>query len=78
MNKISALDWAIDSLDVEAFIVCQDEDEEKKLGFQLIKDLGFKNVDIVFIEYSDGGARVRIRANVFKPSDHYKKWHGGG
>ena len=72
MSKINVLDRVIDSLDIETFIVCQDEEEGKKLGFQLMKDLGFKDVDVVFIEYGNGGARVRIRANIFKPGDHYK------
>jgi len=34
MNKINVLDRVIDSLDIETFIVCQDEEEGKKLGFQ--------------------------------------------
>ncbi|MBU4226875.1 DUF4032 domain-containing protein [bacterium] len=72
MNKINVLDRVIDSLDIETFIVCQDEEEGKKLGFQLMKDLGFKDVDNVFLEYSNGGARVRMRANIFKPGDHYR------
>lgn len=72
MKTMNALDRVVDSLDIETFIICQDEEEGKKLGCQLMKDLGFKDVDIVFIEYGDGGARIRIRANIFKPGDHYK------
>lgn len=30
MNKIDSLDRIVDSLDVETFIMCQDEEEEKK------------------------------------------------
>ncbi|MBA3063622.1 hypothetical protein KKB17_02775 [bacterium] len=71
MNKINVLDRVIDSLDIETFIVCQDEKEGKKLGHQLMKDLGFKDTDIVFIEYGNGGARIRLRANIFKAGDHY-------
>ena len=72
MNKINVLDKVIDSLDIETFIVCQNEEEGKKLGHQLMKDLGFKDVDVVFIEYGNGGVRIRLRANIFKPGDHYK------
>jgi len=52
--------------------VCKNEEEGKKLGIQLMEDLGFKDVDVVFIEYGNGGVRVRLRANIFKPGDHYK------
>jgi len=72
MKKINVLDRVVDSLDIETFIVCQDEEEGKKLGQQLMKDLGFRDTDVVFIEYGNGGARVRLRANIFKPGDHYK------
>jgi len=72
MNKIDPLDRVVDSLDIETFIICQDEKEGKKIGCQLMKDLGFKDVDVVFIEYGNGGVRIRLRANIFKPGDHYK------
>jgi len=72
MNKIDPLDRVVDSLDVETYIVCKGEEEGKKLGIQLMKDLGFRDTDVVFIEYGNGGARVRLRANIFKPGDHYK------
>jgi len=72
MNKINVLDKVVDSLDVETFIVCKNEEEGKKLGIQLMKDLGFRDTDVVFIEYGNGGARVRLRANIFKPGDYYK------
>jgi len=72
MKKINVLNRIVDSLDIETFIVCQGEEEGKKLGYQLMKDLGFKDVDVVFIEYGNGGARIRLRANIFKPGDYYK------
>jgi len=72
MNKLNPLDRIVDSLDVETYIVCKNEEEGKKIGVQLMKVLGFKDVDIVFIEYGNGGARVRLRANIFKPGDHYR------
>ena len=72
MSKLNALDRVVDSLDIETFIVCQDEKEGEKLGHQLVKDLGFKDADIVFVEYGNGGARIRLRANIFKAGDHYR------
>jgi len=72
MKKINVLNRIVDSLDVETFIVCKNEEEGKKLGIQLMKDLGFRDADVVFIEYGNGGVRVRLRANIFKPGDYYK------
>ena len=72
--KLSALDRVIDSLDIETFLVCRDKDEGEKLGLRLMQELGFKDVDIIFIEHSNGGARVRLRANVYRPGDKYK-WY---
>ena len=69
---INILDHIVDSLDIETFIVCKNEKEGKKIGVQLMKGLGFKDTDVVFIEYGNGGARIRLRANVFKAGDHYK------
>jgi hypothetical protein len=72
MKTINVLDRVVDSLDIETFIMCQNEEEWKKLGFQLMRDLGFKDIDVVFIEYGNGGVRIRLRANIFKPGDYYK------
>lgn len=72
MEKINVLDRIVDSLDIETFIVCKNKVEGKKLGIQLMKSLDFKDTDVVFIEYGNGGARVRLRANIFKAGDHYK------
>lgn len=72
VKKINVLNRVVDSLDIETFIVCQGEEEGKKLGIQLMKDLGFRDTDVVFIEYGNGGARVRLRANIFKAGDYYK------
>jgi hypothetical protein len=72
MKTINVLDRVVDSLDIETFIMCQNEEEGKKLGFQLMRDLGFKDIDVVFIEYGNGGVRIRLRANIFKPGDYYK------
>ncbi|MCK4241563.1 MAG: hypothetical protein KAW42_05080 [Candidatus Atribacteria bacterium] len=72
MRRINVLDRVVDSLDIETFIVCKNEEDGKKLGYQLMKDLGFKDADVVFIEYGNGGARIRLRANIFKPGDYYK------
>ena len=61
----------LDALDVETFFVCTSEAEGKNLALSLMQNLGFKNVDLVFIKFQGSGARVRIRAYINKPGDDY-------
>ena len=67
----NALDNVLDALDVETFLVCESEEEGKNLGLTLMKDLGFKNVDIVFVQFIGVGARIRARAYIHKAGDVY-------
>ena len=66
-----ALKHVMDALDVETFFVCESEEEGKNLGLTLMKDLGFKDVDIVFSEFIGVGARIRARAYIHKAGDIY-------
>ena len=61
----------LDALDVETFLVCESEEEGRNLGLTLMKDLGFKNVDIVFAQFIGIGARIRARAYIHKAGDAY-------
>lgn len=70
-KKVNSLEHVIDSLDVETFIACQTEEEGKRLGIDMLKSFGFKDVDVVFIEFLGSGARIRLRANIYKPGDCY-------
>lgn len=70
-NNFNALTRIVDSLDVETFIACKNEEEGRRLGLALMNKLGFQDVDIVFIEFLGSGARIRIRANIYKPGDCY-------
>lgn len=65
------LNHIIDSLDIETFIACETEEEGKRIGLAMMENLGFQDVDIVFIEFLGVGARIRIRANIYKPGDRY-------
>ena len=67
----NVLNHVMDALDVETFLVCESEEEGKNLGLTLMKDLGFKDVDIVFSEYIGVGARIRVRAYINKAGDIY-------
>ena len=61
----------LDALDVETFLVCMSEAEGKNLALTLMKDLGFKDVDVVFIRFQGSGVRVRVRAYINRPGDNY-------
>ena len=64
-------DRITDALDVETFLVCESEDEAKQLALQMMKDLGFNDTDVVFVEFMGPGARVRVRAYVCRSGDAY-------
>jgi hypothetical protein len=66
-----ALEKVMDAIDIETFLVCHDEEEGKKLSLQLMQELGFKDISIVFIQHQGPGARVRLRGYIYKPGDQY-------
>ena len=66
-----ALAHVLDALDIETFFVCSSEAEGKHLAMTLMKDLGFQDVDVVFIKFQGAGARVRLRAYINRPGDKY-------
>ena len=65
------LNHVLDALDVETFFVCMSEAEGKHLALTLMKDLGFQDVDLVFVKFQGSGARVRVRAYINRPGDNY-------
>lgn len=66
------LEHIMDALDVETFLVCGNENEGRELIIKLLEDMGFKDVDIVFIQHEGPGARVRARGYVYRPGDKYQ------
>jgi hypothetical protein len=64
-------DRVMDAIDLETFLVCKDEEEGKKISMQIMNELGFNDISIVFIQHQGTGARVRIRGYIYKPGDHY-------
>ncbi|MCG0276093.1 MAG: hypothetical protein L5655_08035 [Thermosediminibacteraceae bacterium] len=66
-----ALEKVMDAVDIETFLICDNEEEGKKISLQMMKELGFKDASIVFIQHSGPGARVRVRGYVYKPGDRY-------
>lgn len=69
MSKV--LERVIDALDIETVLACKDEEEGKSLMLDFMKELGFKDVDIVFSEHLGPGVRIRARAYIHRPGDHY-------
>ena len=61
----------LDALDIETFLVCASEEEGKHIALTMMKDLGFDDVDIVFIKFQGVGVRVRARATINRPGDNY-------
>lgn len=66
-----ALAHVMDALDIETFLSCESEEEGKALSLALMKDLGFQDADIVFIQFAGPGVRVRVRAYINRPGDAY-------
>ena len=71
LNLVKVLETVMDALDVETFLVCKDEEDGKSLALLLMKNLGFDDVDLVFIEHIGPGARVRARAYLHRSGDKY-------
>ena len=69
MSKVFA--HVLDAMDIETFLVCKSEEEGKYLALQMVKDMGFEDVDVVFVKFQGMGVRVRIRASINRPGDKY-------
>ena len=67
-----ALDQVLDALDIETFLVCKSAEEGRKLAEKLMVELNLPHGDIVFLEHSGIGARVRLRTYIHRPGDNYR------
>ncbi len=61
----------LDAVDIETFLICEDEDEGKGLIIKMLEDMGFNDINVVFIEHNGPGARIRARGYVHKSGDKY-------
>ncbi len=61
----------MDALDIETFLVCESLEEGQNLALTMMKDLGFQDVDVVFIQFQGPGVRVRVRAYLARSGDNY-------
>jgi phosphopantetheine adenylyltransferase len=69
--KESVFEKVVDAIDIETVFLCSTEAEGKSLSLRLIKELGFKEGDIISLDFSGTSARVRLRGYVYKPGDQY-------
>jgi len=66
-----ALNHVMDALDVETFLICDTEDEARSLALELMKEMGFNDIDVVNLDFLGVGARVRARAYIHRSGDEY-------
>ncbi|HOE62923.1 MAG TPA: hypothetical protein PKW18_02625 [Candidatus Sumerlaeota bacterium] len=71
-ESASIFNRVVDAVDIETTILCSSEAEAKGIGLEMLKALGFKDGDIVSVEFTGMSARLRLRGNVFKPGDKYQ------
>ncbi len=65
-------DPIVDALDIEGFILCQDEKEARELVPQLLKEMGMTQMEIVSLEFNGLRAHVQVRAYLNKPDSQGK------
>jgi hypothetical protein len=68
----TALEHVMDAIDIETYIVCNDENEGKKLALQLGQEMNLGEIDILYQEFDGYGVRLRLRKYVYKPGNMYK------
>jgi len=61
------LKYIADAIDFEFFLISNNEQEARDIGLKIVKQLGFRDPDIVFLERKSSGSRVRVRAYVNIP-----------
>ncbi|HSW09941.1 MAG TPA: hypothetical protein VLK32_03435 [Bacillota bacterium] len=70
-----AVDRVLDAIDLETVLLAEDERSARRLAFQLAKELGLTDADIVALEWRANMARVRVRGYIHRPGHHYT-WLG--
>ena len=72
-----AIDSVIDTIDLETFLRCGDEEEGKRLALELAGELGFREADVMYVDHYGPGVRVRVRGFINKPGDRSYPWLRG-
>lgn len=71
------IDMVMDAIDVETFLATSNEEEARNTMLGIMKRMGLNEAEIVFVEMTGPGARVRARCYVHKPGDEYRWLRGG-
>jgi hypothetical protein len=71
-NTNTALSRIMDGIDIETYIICQNEEEGAFLARKLGQEMNLGEVDVMYSEFDGYGARVRIRKYISKPGENYK------
>ncbi len=71
------LDQIADALDIETFVIAEDEAEAIKAIRQIMTGMGLKDIDVVYCRHLGPGARIRARGYIFRAGDRYG-WLGEG
>jgi hypothetical protein len=66
-----AMDRVVDAVDIETYLLCENETEGKTLALRLGEELNLGTVDIMFQEFDGYGVRVRLRKYIHKPGKRY-------
>ena len=69
-----AIESVIDTVDLETFLRCRDEEEGKRLALELAGELGLREADVMYAEHYGPGVRVRVRGFINKPGDRSYPW----
>lgn len=75
-SKKNYLKYIADAIDFEFFLISSNEQEAREIALKIVKQLGFRDPDIVFLERKSSGSRIRVRAYVNIIRDNYS-WFGG-
>jgi len=65
--RAAGLERVLDALDIETFLISEDEREARNLILASLQALGFSDIDVVDIQQAGPGARVRARAYLHRP-----------
>jgi hypothetical protein len=71
-NTNTALSHIVDGIDIETYLICQNEEEGVFLARKLGQELNLGEVDVMFSEFDGYGVRVRIRKYIVKPGEKYQ------
>jgi len=68
---MTARQMILDVCDLETLLLCDSIEDGRRLGLELMAELGFSDADVVSCEMGGPGVRIRLRGYVNRPGDAY-------